>query len=62
VGHGGDTDGTTDTDGIDATTASLGSSFPSGLFVAQDGTNTTPSGTTANQNYKLVPLQHILEP
>lgn len=62
VGHGGDTDGTTDTDGIDATTASLGSSFPNGLFVAQDGTNTTPSGTTANQNYKLVPLQHILEP
>jgi 3-phytase len=62
VGNGGDTDGAMDTDGIDATTASLGSSFPSGLFVAQDGTNTTPSGTTANQNYKLVPLQHILEP
>jgi 3-phytase len=62
VVNGGDTDGTTDTDGIDATTASLGSSFPSGLFVAQDGTNTTPSGTAANQNYKLVPLQHILEP
>jgi 3-phytase len=62
VGDGGDTDGTTDTDGIDVSTASLGSSFPSGLFVAQDGTNTTPSGTTENQNYKLVPLQHILEP
>src|SRR5215216_4395123 len=62
VWNGGDTDGTTDTDGIDATTASLGSSFPSGLFVAQDGANTTPSGSTANQNYKLVPLQHILEP
>ena len=62
VGNGGDTDGTTDTDGIDVSTASLGSSFPSGLFVAQDGTNTTPSGTTENQNYKLVPLQHILEP
>jgi 3-phytase len=62
VVNGGDTDGTTDTDGIDVSTASLGSSFPSGLFVAQDGTNTTPSGTTESQNYKLVPLQHILEP
>jgi 3-phytase len=62
VGHAGDTDGNTDTDGIDASTASLGASFASGLFVAQDGRNTTPSGTTENQNYKLVPLQHILEP
>ena len=60
--NGGDTHGTTNTDGIDVSTASLGSSFPSGLLVAQDETNTTPSGTTENQNYKLVPLQHILEP
>ena len=53
-------DGTTDTDGIDASAASLGSSFPSGLFIAQDGHNTTPNGTIENQNYKLIPLQHIL--
>ena len=62
VKDGTEVDGITDTDGIDATSAGLGSAFPSGLFVAQDGTNTTPSGTTANQNYKLVPLQDILKP
>src|SRR5215213_1173639 len=54
-------DGTEDTDGIDVTTASLGSSFPNGVFVTQDGVNATASGT-ANQNFKLVPLQSILEP
>jgi 3-phytase len=62
VKDGSEIDGTSDTDGIDVTTADLGSSFPSGLFVAQDGFNTTPSGTTENQNYKLIPLQYILEP
>jgi 3-phytase len=54
-------DGTQDTDGIDVTTANLGSSYPNGLFVAQDGSNTTADGT-AFQNYKLVPLQYILQP
>ena len=62
VKDGSEIDGTTDTDGIDVTSAGLGSAFPNGLFVAQDGTNTSPSGTTANQNYKLVPLQYILKP
>jgi 3-phytase len=61
VKDGSEIDGTTDTDGVDVTTAGLGSAFPSGLFVVQDGVNTTASGTTENQNYKLVPLQHILE-
>jgi 3-phytase len=32
-------DGSSDTDGIDVTTANLGSAFPRGLFVAQDGSN-----------------------
>jgi 3-phytase len=40
-----------ETDGIDATTASLGPRFPRGLFVAQDGRN-----DSGNQNFKLVPL------
>lgn len=49
-------DGTTDTDGIDVTSASLGSAFPHGVFVAQDGKNTNPS---APQNFKLVPWERI---
>jgi 3-phytase len=61
VKDGNEIDGTEDTDGIDVTTANLGSSFPNGLFVTQDGSNATASGTT-NQNYKLVPLQYILQP
>jgi len=46
-------DGTSETDGIDVTTAQLGSAFPHGVFVAQDGAN------NGNQNFKLVPLQLI---
>jgi 3-phytase len=49
------TDGTEDTDGIDVTTADLGSTFSSGLFVAQDGHN-----DRGNQNYKLVPWDGII--
>jgi 3-phytase len=51
-------DGTSDTDGIDVTGASLGSAFPNGVFVAQDGKNTNPS---AAQNFKLVPWERIVE-
>jgi 3-phytase len=43
-------DGLSDTDGIDVTNFPLGSAFPEGVFVAQDGTN-----TGGNQNFKLVP-------
>jgi 3-phytase len=49
-------DGTSDTDGIDVTSAPLGSAFPHGLFVAQDGDNTAPG---AAQNFKLVPWERI---
>ena len=49
-------DGTSDTDGIDVTSVSLGAAFPHGVFVAQDGKNTTPS---AAQNFKLVPWESI---
>lgn len=49
-------DGTSDTDGIDVTSASLGSAFPHGVFIAQDGKNTAPD---AAQNFKLVPWERI---
>ena len=46
---GGSVDGVSDTDGIDVTSAALGSAWPDGLFVAQDGDN-----DGGNQNFKLV--------
>jgi 3-phytase len=46
----GSVDRVTSTDGIEVTNFALGSSFPEGMFVAQDNTN-----TDGNQNYKLVP-------
>ena len=49
-------DGTSDTDGIDVTGTPLGSAFPHGVFIAQDGDNTKPS---AAQNFKLVPWEQI---
>jgi 3-phytase len=48
-------DGTSSTDGVDVTTASLGSAFPHGVLVAQDDAN---NGRT--QNFKLVPLHSIV--
>jgi 3-phytase len=49
-------DGTSDTDGIDVTSTSLGSAFAHGVFIVQDGDNTAPS---AAQNFKLVPWERI---
>jgi 3-phytase len=49
VGDGAQVDGVEGTDGIDVTTTGLGSGFPHGLFVAQDGSN-----DVGNQNFKLV--------
>ena len=49
IGSGSGIDAVTETDGIDVTNRGLGSAFPGGLFVAQDGSN--PGG---NQNFKLV--------
>lgn len=51
-------DGVEGSDGIDVTGAALGDAFPHGLFVTQDGSNGDPA---ANQNFKLVPLDAILE-
>lgn len=56
VAEAGGVDGASETDGIDVTSASLGSAFPRGVFVAQDGDNTAP---TAAQNFKLVPWERI---
>ena len=47
-------DGVDSSAGIDVTNRGLGSRFPTGLFVAHDGTN--PGG---NQNFKLVPWEAI---
>ena len=47
------------TDGIAASAASLGTSFPEGIFVCQDNNNDAP-GSTGNQNLKLVRLEKIL--
>ena len=43
-----------ETDGIHVTTAALGSRFPNGLFVAQDGDNGNET-----QNFKLVPWRPL---
>lgn len=48
-------DPVTGSDGIEVTTANLGPAFPQGAFVTQDDSN-----DGSNQNFKLVPLQHIL--
>lgn len=49
-------DGTTQTDGLDVTSASLGPAFPYGAFVAQDNNNAPD-----NQNFKLVPLEQVVQ-
>jgi 3-phytase len=54
VDSNGGVDGVSGTDGLDVTSVALGSSFPFGVFIAQDNTN---SG--GNQNYKLVPWDDI---
>ena len=53
-------DNCTQTDGIDAAAGNLGTGFASGVFVCQDQHNT--GGKAAPQNYKLVPLEQIVDP
>ena len=48
-------DAVTGSDGIEVNTANLGPAFPHGVFVTQDDSN-----DGLNQNFKLVPLEHIL--
>lgn len=47
-------DGVSDCDGIEVTNSPLGPGFPSGVFVAQDGSN-----DRGNQNFKLVPWPSV---
>ena len=54
----GDIDGAEETDGLDVTSAPLGSKFPKGLLVVQDGFNDKGA---KNQNFKLVPLEAIFK-
>jgi len=51
-------DGVEHSDGIAATSAALGAEFPHGAFITQDGYNGDP---VAHQNFKVVPLDDILE-
>jgi 3-phytase len=54
----GDIDGVQETDGIDVVNLEMGSNFPNGFFIAQDGQNLDDS-TEVNQNFKLVPWEKI---
>lgn len=51
-------DGISETDGIDVTNRSLGEQYPFGVFIAQDGSNTT-DGEPDNQNFKMVRWEKI---
>jgi myo-inositol-hexaphosphate 3-phosphohydrolase len=58
IGNGPSSDDCDGTDGISAYQGYLGPSYPFGLFVCQDGNNTTP-GTSGNQDFKLVPWEAL---
>jgi myo-inositol-hexaphosphate 3-phosphohydrolase len=60
VSPAGQVDGCSWTDGIDAVGADLGGYYQRGLFVCQDDRNVLASGQETNQNFKLVPLEHVL--
>ena len=51
-------DGISETDGLEVTGAYLGSAYPDGIFVAQDGRNISPDD---RQNFKLVSWQAIAD-
>jgi 3-phytase len=54
-------DGTDDTDGLDVVSAPLGPNYPMGLLVVQDGINVAVDGSKANQNFKFVSWQDVVE-
>lgn len=58
ISNGKEVDGTSETDGIDVTGAGLGSLYPTGIFVAQDGNN-KKKGKRENQNFKITDWQRI---
>ena len=51
-------DGSSETDGLDVTSANLGAHFPAGLLVVQDGRNLMPS---EGQNFKLVDWRAVVD-
>jgi 3-phytase len=55
---GADADGCSHTDGVAATSRSLGPAYPNGVFICQDNVNTAP-GSSGNQNFKLTRLERI---
>ncbi len=58
ITQGGGVDGTSDTDGIDVLNLNLGSNYPKGVFIAQDGYN-YDGENLVNQNFKLVKWDEI---
>ncbi|SHN45392.1 phytase [Cryptosporangium aurantiacum] len=61
VVNSGGVDGCQDTDGIEASSRPLGTAFPAGVFICQDGYNLR--GTTVErQNFKLIPLDRVVLP
>jgi 3-phytase len=55
---GANADGCSHTDGVAATSRSLGPNFPNGVFICQDNVNTVP-GKAGNQDFKLTRLEKI---
>jgi len=51
-------DGSSETDGLEVTSAALGTDYPQGLLVVQDGRNRLPGGA---QNFKLVSWGDVAE-
>lgn len=60
VVNGSAADGCSATEGIAAVAANLGPDFPSGIFICQDGNNTTP-GSAGRQDFKFVRLDALLD-
>lgn len=54
IGDGAQIDGTVETDGIEFAAGDFGSTFPDGIFIAQDGDNGPDAEGNATQNFKLV--------
>lgn len=50
-------DGSSETDGLEATATALGTMFPKGVMVVQDGDNTNPKQP---QNFKLIDWQSVV--
>ena len=51
-------DGSSETDGLDVTSANLGPAFPHGALVVQDGRNIMPA---ERQNFKYIPWERVAE-